>query len=109
MTKTITGKYGILGTVDTDSYLSDMQRTCSLFFKTPHGKHETFQVYKGQLIVRNTVKLDNTTTAHRTTVYLYLKEEDNHYGLFCVSSNKQVGSIKQAKQLIDTILTSGQY
>lgn len=108
MTKEITGKYGILGTVDTNSYLHDMQRTCALFFNTPHGKRETFQVYKGQLIVHNTVKLDGTTV-RRTAVYLYLKEEDNHYGLFCVSSNKQVESIKQAEQLIDTILTSGQY
>jgi len=89
----------------------EMRNRCPVFFRTPHGKRETFTVYRGQLIVRNTVDFGGGKPQRRTVVYLYLVEslDDSEHGmpdLFCVG---HPDGVRQAKRLIDQILESGEY
>ena len=90
--------------------LHEMKQGLWSFFKTPYGDRETYTVYRGQLIVRNTVQFTGGSPSRRTMVYIY-----------CVASNEgkcempdtfhvgQSSSIYQAKKLIDEILESGEF
>ena len=83
----------------------DMERAEPLFFKTPHGKRETFTIHRGQLIVRNTVTFTGCKPQRMTTVYLFLHDTDaDSWSTLHAGS---ASSIYQAKKLIDRILDSG--
>jgi hypothetical protein len=85
----------------------DMRNTCPKFFVTPHGNRETFTVYRGQLIVRNTVQFTGCKPTRRTALYLYLVNCQNDN---CVPDLLCVGwpsSIRKTKRLIDEIITRG--
>jgi hypothetical protein len=95
---------------------SDFRNKCPMFFRTPHGKRETFNSHRGCLIVRNTVTFSGSKPARMTAVYLFFPdgfiEEGRITGradTFCVSSNASLSSIRQAERFIDHILDSGKY
>ena len=103
--------------VDDQVSLADIERSCPNFFKTPHGKRETYSMYRGFLIVRNTVTFGARAfypgkPERRTTVYLcYLDDELPHrrFDTSCVSSGCELGSVRQAERLADKILETGRY
>ncbi len=108
--------------IEEQSSLLDIMHNCYGFFATKNGKRETYTVYRGQLIVRNTVTFGNgygnRKTSRRTTVYLYLPkgflpqetEPVNHRpDTFCISSGSNIQSIRDAEKLIDRVLDGGKY
>ena len=98
-------------TIDEASGLSDMQSNCPLFFKTKHGKRETYTVHRGCLIVRGTTTFDRQT-GRMTSVFLYLPEgfpDSKVADFFCVSAGCNLASVKQAKRLIDRIIAEKRY
>ena len=92
--------------VDESTSLGTIQNACPVFFKTPHGKRETYDTYRGFLIVRNTVQFTGGKPTRRTTVYLFdLDSKDT----FCVSAGVDLGGVPHAEALIDHILAEGEY
>jgi len=92
--------------VDESTSLSTIQAACSTFFKTPHGKRETYDTYRGFLIVRNTVQFTGGKPERRTTVYLFDLDTND---TFCVSAGVDLSGVAHAEALIDRILTMGEY
>lgn len=95
--------------VDEKAKLWEMEKDCPLFFKTKFGKRETYTVYKGCLIVRNTKTFGDGIPKRTTTVYLFTKKLENtpdlfHTDLFHIGGAE---NIKQAKDLIDLVLHNG--
>jgi hypothetical protein len=81
-------------TIDTDTDMDTIRRACPVFFKHPHGKRETFTVYRGFLIVRNTNTFGGETM-RCTTLYAYdVDRKDTR----CILSN--VKSMAVAKRMI---------
>jgi len=113
--------YGKERPTDENASFSDMERTCSGFFKRPHGKRESYSVHRGFLIVRATTVICRVPT-RMTSVFLFLPEghDGGRPDLFCVSGcgviyGKTVHglaslrSIAQAKQYVDGLLAYGDY
>ena len=78
------------------------------FFRTPHGKRETFTFYRGCIIVRNTVTFTGCKPERRTTVYLFAEEgwsEGTRADVLCCGSD--FSGIPQAKRYIDRMLKEG--
>lgn len=96
-------------TVDETACLVDVERAEPKFFKFPHGKRETYSMYRGFLIVRHTVQLTGRRPERRTVVYLFGKDETGHPATLCVSAGWSPGSIRAAERLIDAILQRGTY
>ena len=98
-----------------DEWLSqtDVERGCPVFFRTPHGKRETYTMYRGQLIVRNTVQFTGASPQRMTTVYLVTTHEisrgnwhrKENFETFCLGSD--YSNINSAKRAIDRVLESG--
>ncbi len=108
--KTICSNDGtVFGEVDEQSTLSDIQSKCPAFFRTPHGKRETYTIYRGQLIVRNTVKFASCKPSRMTSVYLFFVSGEMKSDTFCISSGSNIHTIGQAEQLIDRVLDGGKY
>jgi hypothetical protein len=107
--------------IDEDTGLSDMQNAEYKFFKNPHGKRETFDTYRGQLIVRHTTTFTQAfrqVSERRTVVYLFVREvnEENKDNngikrrfLLCASSGNAVSNLKQAEKLIDRIIAEKRF
>ena len=99
--------------IDEEHYLADMENKCWGFFKTPHGKRETYTVYRGQLIVRNTMQFTGEKPTRMTAVHLYFPngyaDNPGHADLFCISAGSGVGTVRQAEKLIDRVLDGGIY
>lgn len=104
--KTVTIKAtGNVYEVNEHKSLSDMERAEPLFFKTPHGKRETYTIHRGQLIVRNTVQFTGCKPERKTTVYLFLHDTDtNNWSTLHAGG---ASTLYQAKKLIDHILDTG--
>lgn len=103
----------VIGHVDPEASLTDMQRNCPSFFRYPCGSRECYNAYRGCLIVRSTVKFIGGA-ARRTIVYLYLPNGFAEGGpatadTFCVSAGCELKNVTQAKRLIDAILDGGIY
>lgn len=100
--------------VNEDISIVDIQRGEPGFFKTKHGKRETYTVYRGCLIVRSTQNLGRRmfregTPTRGTAVYLYgTSSENNKPTTFCIAG-VDVKTIPQAKRLIDRVLELGWY
>lgn len=89
--------------------LYDMRRNCPQFFRTPHGKRETYTEYRGQLIVRNTVQFTGCKPERKTTLYLYLPNgypDSKSPDFFCVGCARDIAS---AKRMIDRLLETKEY
>lgn len=109
---------GSINIIDDESSLDQMQEQEPKFFATPHGKRETYSVYRGCLIVRNTPRF--TMDRHRkperkTAVYLFYPLADvpkdgvdNYAGLTNLAGSDPK-TVTQAKRLIDRVLDNGQY
>ncbi len=80
-----------------------IRRACDLFFKTKHGKRETFNFYKGFVIVRNTVEFTGCQPKRKTTLYIFFPKYGEAADLFYVSCPDSL-SIQQTKRKIDKIL-----
>mgnify|MGYP001209275634 CR=1 FL=1 len=108
-----------------DASFSDIERACPGFFKTPHGKRESYSVHRGCLIVRATTEICRVPT-RMTSVFLFLPhghEDGGRPDLFCVTgcgivygkaihglaSLRSMRSIAQAKQYVDALLAHGDY
>ncbi len=97
--------------VDEFSSIGDIHNAEPKFFTAKFGKRETFDMYRGFLICRCTVTFSDNKPERKTTVYMFGYEEGdaaNKYTL-CVSSKYDLNSTRQAKQLIDQIITKGAY
>ncbi len=92
--------------VDENNHLHDMEQSCPRFFKTSHGKRETFTPYRGCMIVRNTVKFTGCKPERKTVVYLYTGDLEGSPDFFCCPE-ANVKSIDQAKRYIDRVLAAG--
>ena len=89
--------------------LSDIQHAEPGFFAITHGKRETYAVYRGQLIVKNTVKYTDwfgrEKPERRIIVYLFIFDHESDSWSTLHADN--VSSIYKAKKLIDQILEDG--
>lgn len=97
--------------VSEETTLDEMKEERRIFFETSHGENETFTVYRGQLIVRNTVQFTGTKKERKTAVYLFLIEsldQANHMmpDLFHAGWPKDT---EDAKRRIDHLLDGGKY
>lgn len=109
---------GSVNIVDDEAHLGQMQQEAPAFFAIPHGKRETYSVYRGCLIVRNTPRF--TLDRHRkperqTAVYLFYPladvpkdNRDSYAGLTNLAGSKPK-TVTQAKRLIDRVLDNGMY
>jgi hypothetical protein len=92
--------------VNEDASIADIERTEPLFFKNSHGKRETFDMYRGFLIVRHTVQFTNCKPERRTVVYIFGKSSTSgELQTLCVF---HPSGIPQAKRMIDAALESGE-
>lgn len=91
--------------VNEKTSLVAMRRACPTFFKVKHGERETYDVYRGCLIVRNTVRFAGLTK-RMTAVYIFLVDQGD---LFCVSACEELGSVTDAKRYIDELFEHGHY
>lgn len=106
------GVYPESGTVevDEDACLSYMQNRCVKGFATPHGRRETAEDYRGCVIFRATRDYGygiGKVTKRETTAYLFYISESGRADLHCISVGTEVSSVKEAKELIDTVLALG--
>jgi hypothetical protein len=105
--------YGDERVTDETASLSEMERKCYRFFKTPHGKREEFRVYRGFLIARATDIHACNAPVRRTSVYMYLPEgygdDSPRPDLFCVSGCTTLNSFAQAQRYIDRLIEHGDY
>ena len=85
-----------------------MRQNSTHFFSKPHGKRETYTVYRGCMIVRNTVQysVDRWPTRN-TVVYLFTLDLEGSPNFFCLATSGEVKSVRQAKRLIDKVLELG--
>lgn len=96
--------------IDEDATLNDVESGEPLFFKTPHGKRETYTMYRGFMIVRNSVKFTGQRqSTRRTIVYLFTKKMETKPGTLCVSAGHSLSGIPAARRLIDTIIERQSY
>ena len=106
MQKTINDEFGNpIGKIDTNTSLNTMREECPNFFRKPHGKRETFTIYRGQIIVRNTVQFTNMPPTRRTVAYLYLVDQKD---MSYISADSSI-NVAKAKRLIDKILDNDFY
>lgn len=101
-------KYDAYAELDELASLVDMERECPLFFKTKHGNRETYTVYRGCLIVRNTVNFTHGKE-RKTTVYAFFHDTESGYDLLCVSAGSKINSVITAKRLIDRMIESREH
>jgi hypothetical protein len=95
--------------VDEHADLSEMQNTQPSFFGQPFGKRETYEVYRGCLICRCTVKFSHGNE-RRTVAYVYGSwEGETRKSTSCISAGSTLGSARAARKLIDTVLDGGKY
>ena len=91
--------------VDPFASLCDMKRLCPLFFSFPHGKRETFTVYRGCLIVRHTVKFTGVPAKRLTAPYLFGQYDDTlDHSFSLVSSLHTFPNMGAAQRVIDEVL-----
>jgi hypothetical protein len=104
---------GSLWQIDERLSLSDIERNCPKFFSCTHGKRETYTIYRGQLIVRNTVQFTGMPKKRKTTVYLVVTHQvsrgnwhrKGNFDTFCLGSD--FSGIESAKRAIDRVLEEG--
>lgn len=104
---------GSLWEIDEHLSLTDIEQGCPMFFRCPHGRRETYTVYRGQLIVRNTVQFTGCRPQRKTTVYLVTTHEVHrgnwrrtpNFETFCLGSD--YSTIYQAQRAIDRVLDGG--
>lgn len=88
--------------VNENASKDDVKRAEPLFFDRPFGKRERIIMYRGFLIVRNTVQRIYCDPERKTVVYIFGKPTSSKgfYTLLVFEPN----SIRQAKRLIDRAL-----
>lgn len=91
---------------DESMRLFQLENDHGLFFATPYGKREVIDCYRGQLIVRNTVKFTGMKPQRKTTVYIHVIREDGTKDLMCEGSD--FSNKRQAEKFIDEVLDSGE-
>ena len=88
--------------VNDEHSLVDMQRGCPTFFKTKHGKRETYTDHRGFLIVRNTKTFSGRKPQRMTAVYMFIGHNFLHVG-------GDVSSVRSAKRMIDLVIEEKKY
>lgn len=95
--------------VNTDLSLAKVQDLIPNFFKTKFGKRETFEMYRGFLIVRHTLDLSGGVHTRETVIYLvavYTEDQsvnpipDTYFAGYASSS-------RSARSWIDHIIKKG--
>ena len=82
---------------------SEVRNNLHCFFRTPHGKRETVEVYRGFLIVRCTVECTGARPERHTAIYAYVyPEKDVH----CCATGSD-GGLSGARHLVDRMLETG--
>jgi hypothetical protein len=99
---------GAVARVSESTSLAEIKTKVPSFFTTPFGKRETYTMYRGFLIVRNTVQF-SSGSERKTIVYLFTHNLEGRPDTFCVSPGTQLSGIQDAKKLIDKILETGRY
>lgn len=94
-------------TVDDSATLSQIREAVPNFFRTPFGKRETFTMYRGQIIVRNTQTFSDGSKRRMTIPYLFVTYPNGVQDTFCISVCAR--DIKHAKKIIDIVLDGKTY
>ena len=90
-------------TVDETTSLAEVRVNCPRFFAWPFGKRETYTMYRGCIIVRNTVTDPAGKNVRKTVVYLTGIGSDNgKFDTFCAT--EQCKNVAHAKRYIDACL-----
>lgn len=93
---------GNVWTVDEKASQSDHQSAEPVFYNNKHGTRETFEFYRGFLIVRHTAVFDGRSK-RITVVYIFGKSsEDGKLGSLCISQNRS--DAKSARKYIDSVI-----
>ena len=81
---------------------SEVRNLLPSFFRTPHGKRETYSFYRGFIIVRNTRQYTGCRPERYTQVYIIIPADRNvfHVGF-------DGNTVKSAQRMIDRILNIG--
>ncbi len=87
--------------IDEDTSLSDIEPA---FFRTPHGKRETYNMYRGFLIVRSTVQFDGAPPTRKTVVYLFTKNLEGRPSTLCCG---HPANDRAARRYIDNMIAAG--
>jgi hypothetical protein len=96
--------------IDEAATESDMRRTETHFFKKAHGKRETYDEYRGFLIVRSTVTFTGAKPQRMTAIYFYGKGEGmTKPALMNVHPKYMPNSVKAAQRMIDKLIELGEY
>ena len=98
-----------IGQVDEHISLATIRNECPTFFRSKTGYRETYTMYRGQLIVRGSVKFTGCRQERKTCVYLYFVDGEMPQDTLCVSAGNEVYTVAQAKKLIDKVLDTGTY
>jgi hypothetical protein len=96
--------------VDTEASELDIRAACPVFFANPHGRRETYIVYRGCVIVRHTVTFTGCKPERLTVAYLFGRwPEDKTSDMFIAGPDypERLTSIAHAKRHLDAILDSG--
>jgi hypothetical protein len=102
---------GNVYTVDEAATQSDIRNKEPKFFSTSFGKRETFEMYRGFLIVRHTVQYSGSfgqsgPKERKTLVYLFDKE---HGTLLVSGGGVPLTGAPQARRFIDRLILEGEY
>ncbi len=92
--------------IDESVSLEEMEKNLKLFFKTKHGKRETYHVHRGCLIVRNTVTFTGCKPQRLTAIYTYSPDEKDTHNIVC---KPEPQSVRQAMRFIDNLIARGEY
>jgi hypothetical protein len=109
MTHTVLTSSGNRLIIDEATTVGDIRKGEPNFFHHPHGSHELFQVYRGALIVRNTVQFTGCKSERRTAIYLWVKDQEGNSWTHCVSAGHTLKGVRQAKKLVDKIIETKSY
>jgi hypothetical protein len=94
--------------VDEDASECDMRSNLPHFFENaPKGSRETTTIYRGAIIVRQTVTFTDCQPQRLTIPYLFGKwGKRENYTVKCIRPDGGLNSVTQAKRLIDRILAA---
>lgn len=90
--------------MDEAATLEEVQEKQPLFFSATFGEDETFDMYRGFLIVQHTVEICDEAV-RRTVVYIF----DKNAGTLCISSGSRVVDRGDAEDLVDRVISGGEF
>jgi hypothetical protein len=94
--------------IDEAADIDDVRRAVPNFF-TGNRRRESFTMHRGAVISRCTVQFTGRQPERHTSVYLFTRNMEGGADTMCVSGGQHLASVRQAKRLVDHIITTGRY